>query len=171
LTYSHRALPRSSCFKWAAAGLAPLALAACGAWQSQVSIPATLRTPTLVGVVERADALSESHPPIIHLIGGRDYDPSTSKAIIQRGNLGAGSLLLAGTEPDTWYGFLLENPPGCYYLDTRGRDDGATVVTEVGLRLLKAPGFTAPNDTDGVFDTPNYIFCLNREGQVTSYNH
>jgi hypothetical protein len=134
-----------------------------------VSIPATLRTPTLVGVVEKADTLSESHPSLIHLAGGRVYDPTRSKAIVERGTLAAGSLLLAGTEPDAWYGYLLEHPPGCYYLDTRGRDDGATVVTEVGLRLPKAIGFIAPNDTDGIYDTPNYWFCLNDKGEVTSY--
>jgi hypothetical protein len=136
-----------------------------------VSIPATLRTPTLVGVVEKADPLTESHPPLIHLAGGRVYDPTGSRRIVERGNLEAGSFLIAGTQPDPWYGYLTEDRPGCFGLDTRGRDEGATIATEVGLRLPKAPGFTAPGDTDGIYETPNYSFCLNDKGEVTEYNH
>ncbi len=162
---------RSHRLKWAIAGLAVIALAGCGAWQTPVSIPATLRTPTLVGVVEKADPLTESHPPLIHLAGGRVYDPTGSRAIVERGSLDPGSLLIAGTQPDPWYGYLVERGPGCYRLVTRGRDDGATVATEVGLRLQKAPGFSAPNDTDGIYDTPSYHFCLNDKGEVTSYSY
>jgi hypothetical protein len=52
---------------------------------------------------------------------------------------------------------------------SRGRDEGTTVVTEDGLRLTKAPGFSAPNDPDGVYDRPGDQFCLGPDGLVTGY--
>jgi hypothetical protein len=79
--------------------------------------------------------------------------------------------VIAGTEPDRWYGYRLPSTAGCYGLPTRGRDEGATVATEEGLRLKKAADFVAPRDTDGIYDTPNYRFCLNDRGEVASYDY
>ena len=118
-----------------------LGLAACGAGDPPLSIPSTLRTPEIVGIVETVE--SRSGPPLVHLVGGTTYDPTGATPIVHRGSLAAGSLLLAGTQPAPWYAYLDELVPGCYGLDTRGRDEGTTVVTEVGLRLTKAPGWFA----------------------------
>ena len=149
-----------------------LGVAACDCCSTALSIPNTLRTPELVGVVETVDA--RSTPPLIRLVGGTTYDRTGATPIVEHGTLETGSLLLAGTRPSPWYGYLDESMPGCYGLPTRGRDDGPTVVTENGLRLTKAPGFSAPRDPDGVYDrTPNDYFCLGPDGLVTGYglNH
>jgi len=168
LISSHPLSPQSRRWQWAIAGLAVLALAGCGFWQSPVSIPATLRTPTLVGVVERVE--TRVGPPLIHLVGDGTYDITGSTDLTGAGDPKQGTLFLAGTSPSSWYGYVNEDRPGCFGLDTRGRDEGATIATEVGLRLTKAPGFTAPGDTDGIYETPNNSFCLNDKGQVTSYD-
>jgi hypothetical protein len=144
-----------------------LGVAGCDAWAPPLSIPSTLRTPELVGVVETVEP--RSGPPIIRLADGTTYDPTGGTLIVRLGTLEAGSLLLAGTQPTRWYAHLREFAPGCYALSSRGRDDGTTVVTEVGLRLTKAPGFSAPNDPDGVYDRPGDIFCLGPDGLVTGY--
>jgi hypothetical protein len=142
-------------------------VAACDAGGPALAIPSTLRTPELVGVVETVEA--RSGPPLVHLVGGDTYDPTGATLIVHRGSLAAGSLLLAGTQPTPWYAYLEEFAPGCYALITRGRDDGATVATEDGLRLTKAPGFSAPHDPSGVYERPNDQFCLGPDGLVTGY--
>jgi hypothetical protein len=145
-----------------------LGVAACDAGNTPLSIPSTLRTPELVGIVEGLDP--DTRPPLVRLVGGTTYDRAGATLIVERGTLAAGSLLLAGTAPTPWYGYLDEIVPGCYALITRGREDGTTVVTEVGLRLTKAPGFSAPDDPDGVYDrAPNDYFCLGPDGLVTGY--
>lgn len=102
-------------------------------------------------------------------MGGATFDPAGATPIVEIGTLGAGSLFLAGPQPTRWYAHIREFTPGCYGLITRGRDDGTTVVTEVGLRLTKGPGFSAPDDPDGVYDRPNDRFCLGPDGLVTGY--
>jgi hypothetical protein len=144
-----------------------LSVAACDGGSTALSIPSTLRTPELVGVVDAVEP--RSGPPIIRLVGGTTYDPTGATPIVHRGTLAAGSLLFAGTEPTPWYAYLEEFVPGCYALITRGRDDGTTVVTEIGLRLTKAPGFVAPDDPDGLYTRPNDLFCLGPDGLVTGY--
>lgn len=140
---------------------------ACDTGSTTVSIPSTLRTPELVGVVETVDA--RSGPPLVRLVDGTTYDPTGATTIVHRGTLAAGSLLLAGTQPTPWYAYLEEFVPGCYSLVVRGRDDGTTVVTEDGLRLTKASGFSAPHDPNGVYVRPNDQFCLGPDGLVTGY--
>ncbi len=142
-------------------------VSACDAGNIALSIPDTLRIPEVAGVVEGVDP--RSGPPLIRLVGGTTYDPAGATPIVQIGTLATGSLLLAGTEPTPWYGYLEEFAPGCYSLITRGRDEGATVVTEVGLRLTRAPGFSAPHDPDGLYDRPNDKFCLGPDGRVAGY--
>ena len=145
-----------------------LGVAACDAGITPLAIPSTLRTPELVGIVEGLDP--RPGPPLIRLVGGTTYDPAGATPVVEIGTLDAGSLLLAGTQPTPWYGYLRETVPGCYALYSRGRDDGTTVVTEVGLRLTKTPGFSAPRDPDGVYDrAPNDYFCLGPDGLVTGY--
>lgn len=144
-----------------------LGVAACDAGNTAVSIPSTLRTPEIVGVVQTVD--TRFAPPLIRLVGGTTYDHTGATLIVQRGTLEAGSLLLAGTQPAPWYAYLDEFVPGCFALIARGRDDGTTVVTELGLRLTKAPGFSAPHDPDGVYVRPNDQFCLGPDGLVTGY--
>jgi hypothetical protein len=144
-----------------------LGVAACDGGSTPLSIPSTLRTPEIVGIVESVD--SRTGPPLIHLVGGADYDSAGATPIIEIGALAAGSLLLAGTQSTRWYAYIREFAPGCYGLITRGRDDGTTVVTEIGLRLTKAPGFSAPDDPDGVYTRPNDRFCLGPDGLVTGY--
>jgi hypothetical protein len=131
------------------------------------SIPDTQRTPEIVGIVENLDA--QSRLPLINLVGGGTYDANGATLIVQRGTLASGSLLLAGTHPTPWYAHLEEWVPGCFALVSGGRDDGTTVVTTDGLRLIKAPGFTAPHDPDGVYDRPNDQFCLGSDGRVNGY--
>ena len=150
-----------------------LGVAACDAGNTALSIPSTLRTPEIVGVVGSLDPRS-GVLPLIRLVGGTSFDPIGATPIVHRGILAAGSLLLAGTQPAPWYVYLEEYVPGCYALLSRGRDEGTTVVIEDGLRLTKAPGFSAPRDPDGVYDrTPNDYFCLGPDGLVTGYglNH
>ena len=147
--------------------LGVLGIVACDANITGLSIPDTLRPPELVGIVETVE--SRSGQPLIHLVSGDTYDPTGATPIVHRGTLAAGSLLLAGKEPTPWYAYFEEFVPGCYALITGGRDDGTTVVTEVGLRLTKAPGFSAPSDPDGVYDRPNDQFCLGPDGQVNGY--
>ena len=145
-----------------------LGVAGCDGGTTPLSIPGTLRTPELVAVVEGLDP--RPGPPLVHLLGGTTYDPTGATVIVHRGTLAAGSLLLAGTAPTPWYAYLAEFVPGCYALTTRGRDEGTTIVTEVGLRLTKAPGFRAPNDPGGVYvRVPSDVFCLGPDGLVTSY--
>jgi hypothetical protein len=102
-------------------------------------------------------------------VGGTTYDPTGATSIVHVGTLEAGSLLLAGTQPTPWYAHIREFVPGCYALFSRGRDEGATVVTEDGLRLTKAAGFTAPDDPDGLYTRPGDQFCLGPDGLVTGY--
>jgi hypothetical protein len=144
---------------------------ACDAGDPALDIPTTLRTPELVGVVETVEA--RSGQPLVTLADGMTYDPTGATLIVHAGTLEAGSLLLAGTQPTPWYVHLLETAPGCYGLTVRGRDDGTTVVTELGLRLTKAQGFSAPHDPSGRYARPNDWFCLGPDGQVTGYglNH
>lgn len=139
----------------------------CDAEIFGLSIPDTQRTPEIVGIVETVEA--RSGPPLIHLVGGETYDPSGATPIVQRGTLASGSLLLAGAQPTPWYAYLEEFVPGCFALVSGGRDDGPTVVTEDGLRLTKAPAFSAPHDPDGVYDRPNDQFCLGSDGRVNGY--
>ena len=140
---------------------------ACDAGDPPLDIPSTLRTPELVGVVETVEA--RSGQPFITLVDGTTFDPTGATTIVHRGTLAPGSLLLAGTQPTPWYAYLAEFMPGCYALVSRGRDDGATVVTEDGLRLTKASGFSAPHDPDGVYVRPNDQFCLGPDGLVSGY--
>ena len=147
--------------------VAVLGVAACDAGGPALAIPSTLRAPELVGVVESVEA--RSGPPLIHLVGGTTYDPTGATPIVEIGTLAAGSLFLAGSQPTPWYAHLLETVPGCYGLITRGRDDGTAVVTEVGLRLTKAPDFSSPDHPNGVYDRLNDRFCLGPDGRVTSY--
>lgn len=139
----------------------------CDGWDPPLSIPNTLRTPKIVGIVDVVEP--RSGPPVIRLVGGTTYDPSGATPILQLGTLAAGSLLLAGMQPTPWYAHIDEWAPGCYAMFSRGRDEGTTVVTEDGLRLTKAPGFSAPNDPDGVYDRPGDEFCLGPDGLVTGY--
>ena len=140
---------------------------ACDSGSTTVSIPSTLRMPELAGVVETMEL--RSGPPLVRLEDGTTYDPTGATLIFHAGSLEAGSLLLAGTQPTPWYVHLGEFVPGCYALVVRGRDDGTTVVTEVGLRLTKASGFSAPHDPNGVYVRPNDQFCLGPDGLVTGY--
>lgn len=144
-----------------------LGVAACDGWSTPLSIPTTLRTPEIVGIVEDLDP--EARPPVVRLVGGDTFDPAGATPIAHVGTLEAGSLLLAGTQPTPWYAYIREFTPGCYALFSRGRDEGATVVTEDGLRLTKAPGFAAPDDPDGLYTRPGDQFCLGPDGLVTGY--
>jgi hypothetical protein len=148
-----------------------LGLAGCDAGDTPLSIPSTLRTPEIVGVIDAVEL--RPGPPLVQLESGDTYDPTGAILIVHSGTLEAGSLLLAGTQPAPWYAHLDEFMPGCYGLITRGRDDGTTVVTEIGLRLTKAPGFRAPNDPGRTYVRPNDQFCLGPDGLVTGYglNH
>jgi hypothetical protein len=145
-----------------------LGMAGCDAGDPPLSIPSTLRTPEIVGVVDGLEAAS-GVIPIIRLVGGDTYDPTDANLIVYRGTLASGSLLLAGTQPAPWYVYLEEWVQGCYALLSRGRDEGTTVVTEDGLRLTKAPGFSAPHDPGGLYVRPNDQFCLGPDGLVTGY--
>jgi hypothetical protein len=144
-----------------------LGIAACDADMTPLSIPSTLRTPEIVGVVDALEA--RSGPPLIRLKGGGTYDPTGAILLVQRGTLAAGSLLLAGAQPAPWYAYLEEYVPGCYALVSSGRDEETTVVTKDGLRLAKALGFSAPHDPNGVYVRPNDQFCLGPDGRVTGY--
>jgi hypothetical protein len=140
---------------------------ACDAGDPALEIPSTLRTPEIAALVQTVEPRSGS--PLVRLVDGTTYDPTGATLIVHAGSLEAGSLLLAGTQPAPWYVYLAEFVPGCYALVTRGRDDGTTVVTEDGLRLTKATGFSAPHDPNGLYVRPNDQLCLGPDGLVTGY--
>jgi hypothetical protein len=148
--------------------LGVLGVVACDAGIEPLSIPRTQRTAERVGVVERVEPRTGA--PLLHLVGGASYDPTGASPIVQIGSLEVGSLVLAGTQPTPWWASMLEHPLGCFAIVVRGRDEGATIATEIGIRLTKAPGFSAPHsDGDGLYDRPNEPFCLDRDGRVLGY--
>jgi len=99
----------------------------------------------------------------------------------------AGDLVLGGERGGPWIAFLAPAgptrgglPDGCFALYSNGTDDGDWVQTDVGLRLRKAVGFDpgllaatpdGPVPTAHVglrYDGDNRLFCVDRDGFVTS---
>ncbi|MGZ8439124.1 MAG: hypothetical protein ACXWXR_11385 [Candidatus Limnocylindrales bacterium] len=98
-----------------------------------------------------------------------------------------GDLLLGGEHPGPWIAFLAPAsttrsglPDGCFALYGNGTDDGEWIQTDAGLRLRKAAGFDpgllaatpdgpVPTAQVGLrYDGDNRLFCVNRDGLVTS---
>ncbi len=98
-----------------------------------------------------------------------------------------GDLVLGGEQPVLWIAFLAPAsttrsglPDGCFALYANATDDGEWIQTDVGLRLRKAAGFDpgllaatpdGPVPTAHVglrYDGDNRLFCVNRDGLVTS---
>jgi len=139
-----------------------------------VHIPANLRTPAIVGVVEASTQLTGGNWSYRLKTGQTleiNYDATTSLL----GGPQIGRLLLAGEDPDgrQWVAGLRPSTdvtePGCFLLDGVGRDAGQWIETSSGFRLPKAANFD-PGSTDGKeFALPLGGFCINEKGEVTSY--
>ncbi len=90
-----------------------------------------------------------------------------------------GDLLLGGTGPDgPWVARLVSDSiaggePDCFRLDGFGTDRGDMIETDAGIRLPKAAQFDPGLETEG--DAQRYTnsldpkFCVNPDGQVTSF--
>jgi hypothetical protein len=144
-----------------------LGLGACDAGTSPLDIPGEVRTADLSGIAQ-----STSHGQNgseILLAGGRRVETSGLRPFFSFGVLRSGALVLAGTGDDPWYGFTSQTVDKCFQLPTRGVVEGDWILTELGVRIPKAATFTARGDTDGVLDDPTKWFCLNSEGEATSY--
>jgi hypothetical protein len=154
-----------------AAILLAMLMAGCG---GSVHIPANLRIPTAVGVVENVAQLRDGRS-IYRLEDGQTVEIASQKSILLGGEPIVGELLMTGTDPDgrQWIAGLSPSPntnePGCFDLPTSGRDAGSWIETSAGFRLPKAATFD-PGITDGKeFALPLGGFCLNEKGEVTSY--
>lgn len=161
--------------------LAPLAallgvlLAGCG--PLFLDIPADLRTPSVAGVVEEITRLAGGRD-VYRLRNGQRVEVDYDRTSNLLGGPAVGWLLLAGTDPEgrQWIAGVSpsgsSNEPGCYRLPSAGRDAGAWIETTGGFRLPKAPDF-APRSSYWVgrteFTSSQGYFCLNEQGEVTSY--
>lgn len=149
-----------------------IALAACGG--------RTYLTPEIAGVV--VDIAGTNSAARFQLSNGEEYTIDiTNAAVVAYGGgpPDIGDLLLGGTGPDgPWVARLFSDAvaggeAGCFRLDGEGTDRGAWIETDAGFRLPKAPGFDPGLESEG--DGERYVtaadrkFCLNADGQVTSF--
>jgi hypothetical protein len=111
--------------------------------------PADVRSPAWAGVIASGERRE--------LTDSRRFG---QPAEVLEGGLVDGDLVVAGGSVDapTWAWSLssVEGDPGCFKTRDFGYDDGPTVVilvsrsgADVGIRVMKAPGFEAPPVTDG----------------------
>lgn len=137
--------------KSATVGLGMLALAStaftgCTDIGPGINIPASLRTPTIAGVVDAATQLPDGRWRY-QLGNGQvvdiDYDQTTKP---DYGGPDVGRLLLWGVDPDgrAWVlGVSLEPTwaPGCFRMYPPGRGNRDWIETNSGYRLRKSPNF------------------------------
>lgn len=123
--------------------------------------------PSVVGVIEETSFDADGYQVAI-LTDGSTISQASSTGLLG-GAFDPGELLLAGDDGARWYASLEPDGPGCFPLRTRGRDDHDAVATELGIRLIKAPDFMAQGETDGIFDTPGYSFCVDERRRLTTY--
>ena len=145
-------------------------LAGCGG----LDIPADLRTPSVIGVVEEVTELPDGGETY-RLANGQTADVASHKEILLGGEPIVGELLLLGSDPDggQWVAGVSPSPhanePGCFWLPGTGRDANDSIETTGGLRLPKATDFDPGLIRDGQYTSPQGHFCLNGNGEVTGY--
>jgi hypothetical protein len=137
----------------------------CDQFRKPLTIPADQRQVELAGIVQSVAADGSQ----VTLTDGSTVALDPHEQVFAVGSLGLGALFLGGVN-EPWYGYTsMRTGPDCYRLSTRGRDDGATVATELGVQFVKAPGFVGNGDGKGILADPSSSFCLDRDGRVTSY--
>jgi len=144
-------------------------LVGCG-----LRIPTSLRTPTVAGVVEDVTRLADGGVTY-RLQNGKSAEIASQKQVLLGGEPLVGELLLAGTDSDgrQWLAGVSPSPnvnePGCFWLTANGRDAGDWIETSDGLRMQEALDFDPGLAEGGEYTSPRGCFCLNGEGEVTSY--
>jgi hypothetical protein len=165
--------PTGRTARWITWTVLAVVLAGCGG----VSIPGDLRTPSVAGVVDEVTRLPDGGVTY-RLANGKTAEIASQRDILLGGDPLVGELLLAGTDPDgsQWVaGVSLSNapdrPPGCFLVPGRGRLNADWIETTGGFRLPKAAAFrdarARPEDD---FASDQGVFCLNEDGEVTSYD-
>jgi hypothetical protein len=148
-----------------ALALACLGVLACDRFRPPLNVPADQRDVELAGIVQSVSADGSS----VTLTDGSTIQLDVHDQAFAVGDLGPGALFLGGVN-EPWFGYTSSRPANdCYRVPTRGRDDGSVIATELGVQFVKAPGFVAATERNGILDDPAAAFCLDREGQVTSY--
>lgn len=151
--------------------IAVVLLVGCGP-----NIPASLRTPSVAGVVEESTRLPNGHWEY-RLKGDQtlevDYDRTTSLLA----GPDVGRLLLAGADPEgrQWVAGISGDwpgrPEGCYLFPAQGRSVGDWIETTTGFRLPKSSAFVdARSRRSAEFTSDQGVFCLDQRGEVTSYD-
>jgi hypothetical protein len=160
---------------WRRAG--PILLIAVGlfACQPSVSIPATVYTPTIAGVVATTTQ-GPGRTNVYTLADGTSVtiDYAVTKALDGSGNGSVGDLLLTDDSSAFMSSLRIDpNPdlrPGCFGLRENGVDDGDHIKIANGLRLPKAADFDQGQAHDGVYQIPLHAFCVDDIGEVTLYH-
>jgi hypothetical protein len=147
-------------------------LAGCGG----LRIPGDLRTPSVAGVVDEVTRLPDGGVTY-RLANGKTAEIASQRDILLGGDPLVGELLLAGTDPDgsQWVagvsGDWPGRPPGCFLFPARGRLNAGWIDTTDGFRLPKATDFRdARARPDEEYASDQGVFCLNEDGEVTSYD-
>jgi hypothetical protein len=156
------------------AGLASLSVFLMCACQPAVSIPASLYTPEVAGVVSavtpgtgRTSTFTLTDGTVVTIDGAR------SSVVKGSGNASVGDLLLTD-HTTAWMSSLridtnADAPPGCFDLPNSGVDDGDYIKFTNGLRLRRAADFDPGRAQNGVYQIPQVGFCVNSSGAVTKY--
>jgi predicted small lipoprotein YifL len=152
-----------------------VALAGCGV--GPLHLPDEQRRADTVALVA-AQVLEPGVGLVVTLEGGQTATFPDWGAVALNGSVPrVGDLLMSGTtNGKTWavsiYPATAEDaPPGCFRLLTRGRNDGSGIVTELGLRLDRAPEFKQGWGKKGEYDAVNIAFCLDAKGVATSFGY
>ena len=142
-----------------------VAVLGCDRFRAPLNVPADQRDVELAGIVQSVAADRSS----VTLTDGSTIQLDVHDQAFAVGDLAPGALFLGGVN-EPWFGYTASRPANnCYQLPTRGRDDGPIIATELGVQFVKAPGFVPGDEQNGILDDPAGAFCLDREGQVTSY--
>jgi hypothetical protein len=159
-------------------------LASASACRPGASEPSEALVPTSVGVVVELEQLpTKGRTFAYRLESGAtvEIDLAEADVISPPGGAGVGWLLLSGTKASgqAWIIALPSDPvaeshPGCFRLTATGIGNGAFIDMSNGLRLRKAQDFEAeiPPDLASAerYETERFSFCLNSNGEVSSYS-
>jgi hypothetical protein len=145
--------------------LVSVGLLGCDFFRPPLAIPTDQRDVELAGIVQSVTPDGTS----VTLNDGSAIELNRKDQVFAVGDMAPGALFVGGVN-EPWYGYTASRlAEDCYRLPTRGRDDGTVVATELGVQFVKTPGFVAANEKDGILDDPAAAFCLDPEGEVTSY--
>ena len=146
-----------------------------GCWAGALDISGVQRRADTVGLVA-SQVFIPSDGLVVTLEGGQMMTFPDWRAVALNGSVPrTGDLLMSGTTNGKLWAVSIypatseDAPPGCFQLSTRGRNDGSGIVTELGLRLDRAPDFKQGWGEKGQYDAPMVSFCLDAKGVATSY--